>query len=347
MSHRRAVLGLFAAVAALVLSGCSPDSTPGADFAAVVEERDEALSRLDDAETRNEQLAADLNAARSELTDLRERVDVLEEDLRAEQAARAAIEENLERVLLPDEVNAEAERVCALLAADTSGNALTIMDSLISYEARWSVVVSLAELRDRVERCAAIDYLVEIGLGGEFGNTTPIVHKWVEDVRVRVLGSPTAADRDALRDTVADLNDLMDSVRVSLVETDPAELTVHFIPQAQFEEVLPQYAPGSDGFIWSLWDASGALTEGTVLIRSDGTSQELRSHLVREEVTQAFGLANDSFRYQDSIFQQAFTMVGDYAAIDEAIIRMLYHPQVRPGMDEAELRQVLDWRLGD
>ncbi len=72
-----------------------------------------------------------------------------------------------------------------------------------------------------------------------------------------------------------------------------------------------------------------------------------RGHLVREEVTHAFGMPNDSFKYRDSIFQSAWTAVSDYAAIDEVVIALVYRPGVHPGMGENELRQILDWSFDD
>ena len=51
-----------------------------------------------------------------------------------------------------------------------------------------------------------------------------------------------------------------------------------------------------------------------------------QKHLLREELTQSLGLANDSYLFDDSIFQQSWTNVTKYSQMDKDIIRLLYHP---------------------
>ena len=352
---------LTAAVAAgaVVLAGCTADPTRTAEYASVVAEREEALASLDtvsgqlddllnelddveseladvkrsldDTLTASEGLGADLRAAEAETSDLRKRVAVLEQLLEAEPFL---------------EIDQEVERVCAQILSDPSGDAVAEAALMISFDARWESHVTPADMENRVRTCVGFDYLTEIGLGAEFGDGANVVTKWVRDVRIVVAGSPTEADLAALDATMGDLNRLISSVTVSRASSGPSELTLHFIPLVEFDQVVPEYVPGNDGFFWVFRNSANELTDGTILIRSDFLEQVHRSHLVREEVTQAFGLMNDSFKYHDSIFQQSWTAVGDYAAIDEVIIALLYRPEVRPGMVRDEMRGVLDWQLG-
>ncbi|NJO03603.1 MAG: DUF2927 domain-containing protein [Bacteroidia bacterium] len=64
-------------------------------------------------------------------------------------------------------------------------------------------------------------------------------------------------------------------------------------------------------------------------------------HLLREELTQALGLMNDSMKYRDSIFYQNFTRTNAYTEMDRELIRLLYLVQIRPGMNAAEVEEVL------
>ena len=353
-------LALAVVAGAVVLAGCASDPTQSAEYTSMVAERDDALARLenvseqlddvlleldqleselvsvqrtlDDTTAERAALTADLRAADAEISELEERVAALEQSLGAE-------------VILP-EIDQEVERVCAQIVKDRSGNAIADAASLISFNDYWRSHVTPTDVESRVKTCAGFDYLIEIALGTEFGDNTAVVRKWVRDVRILVVGSPTEGDLAALDATIADLNRLIDSEEVRRVTSGPAELAVHFIPLVEFRGVIPQYESGNDGFVWIFWRADNSLTNGTVLIRSDGLDQVHRNHLVREELTQAFGMANDSFKYRDSIFQQSFTVVNDYAAIDEVVIALLYRQDVRPGMDGDALRLVLDWQLG-
>jgi hypothetical protein len=50
-----------------------------------------------------------------------------------------------------------------------------------------------------------------------------------------------------------------------------------------------------------------------------------QKHLLREELTQSLGLFNDSYKYENSIFQQRWTETTEYAPIDRVLIDMLYN----------------------
>ena len=64
-------------------------------------------------------------------------------------------------------------------------------------------------------------------------------------------------------------------------------------------------------------------------------------HLLREELTQSLGLARDSQRYDNSIFQKDWTTTNEYADIDRDVIRLLYHPQMQIGLNQISVEQVL------
>jgi hypothetical protein len=74
------------------------------------------------------------------------------------------------------------------------------------------------------------------------------------------------------------------------------------------------------------------------IVRANSTEQK---HLLREEFTQSLGLAKDSPLYMESIFQSAWTTTTEYAAIDKDLIRLLYHPDMGVGLNQAQVEEVL------
>jgi hypothetical protein len=143
---------------------------------------------------------------------------------------------------------------------------------------------------------------------------------------------------------VADLDRLIESITISRDDNAEGGISVHFVPVSEMSQLLPSYVPGNDGYFSSTWSCSGPLTTSVVLIGSD-VSETFRTHLIREEVTQAFGFATDSDKYQASIFQSAYTDVDSYAALDEVLISLLYDPRVKPNATAAELRTALTWKF--
>jgi hypothetical protein len=72
--------------------------------------------------------------------------------------------------------------------------------------------------------------------------------------------------------------------------------------------------------------------------RANATEQK---HLLREELTQALGLAKDSPLYMESIFQSRWTTTNEYAPIDRDLIRLLYHPEMLTGLNANQTEVVL------
>jgi hypothetical protein len=182
----------------------------------------------------------------------------------------------------------------------------------------------------------AVDYLMEIAFGAEFGSEPAVVHKWTQDVRIAVHGDPNADDLAALDDVVGDLNNLIDTIEISVV-TSGQNVELYFAPESEFASIEPGYVPVNMGFFWTWWDGTQAYTAAHVLVSTTDVTQAERNHLIREELTQSMGLMQDSYTYEDSMFYQGWTETPAYSDLDEQLIQMLYLPGIEPGLtaDEA------------
>jgi len=183
---------------------------------------------------------------------------------------------------------------------------------------------------------AAVNYFVEIAFGSEYGDNSSVIHKWTSDVRIAVHGNPNADDLAALGDVIWDLNELIDTIDISVV-TSGQNVDLYFAPETEFSGIESGYVPVNMGFFNTWWDASQAYTEAHILISTTGVTQPERDHLIREELTQSLGLMRDSYAYEDSMFYQGWTETPAYSDLDEQLIEMLYLPTIQPGMtvDEA------------
>jgi hypothetical protein len=188
-----------------------------------------------------------------------------------------------------------------------------------------------------------ISYFLEVALGSEFGNTHPVIKKWEEPIRIRVYGSPTADDLNTLRAVIADINRLVDTIDLEMStragERSP-NIKIYFIPEPHFKQYEPNYEPLNYGFFWTWWDQEN-LDQAHVLISTTHITQKERNHLIREELTQALGLMNDSNRYPDSIFYAPWTDITSYSEIDKALIALLYRPEIHAGMTRSQVWEVL------
>jgi hypothetical protein len=202
-----------------------------------------------------------------------------------------------------------------------------------------------------------INYFLEVALNSEYGDSKPTIKKWDSDINITVFGSPTPEDLRTLQVVIDELNTLVSGIRLQISSTTSpknqlplhrnhhshspnSNLEIYFVPESDFAKYEPNYQPVNYGFFWNWWNDKNAIHRSRVLISTVGVTQKERSHLVREELTQALGLMGDSEQYSDSIFYQGWTETTHYAEIDKALIEMLYRPEIRPGMSKSQVLQV-------
>ncbi|MCU0548095.1 MAG: DUF2927 domain-containing protein [Leptolyngbya sp. Prado105] len=189
---------------------------------------------------------------------------------------------------------------------------------------------------------AQIDYFMEIAMGAEYNQeSAPRIRKWSGEIRIQVLGRPTSADRTTLQTVIREINELTrGSIRMQITNRNP-NLTIHFAPESRFKQLEPAYVPVNFGFFITRWNTRGMINYANILVASTGITQKERSHLIREELTQSLGLMRDSYRYSDSMFYQSWTDITRFSDLDKALIQMLYMPELKPGMTQAEALRVL------
>ena len=185
-----------------------------------------------------------------------------------------------------------------------------------------------------------LEYFFEIAFGSEYGTSQPIIHKWTNNIRIKINGTPTNKDLDSLNQVIAELNSLLSGISLDIV-TYNQNIDIYFTAVDQFASILPGYIPGNMGYFTVWWDSSDAIYKAKILIAIDDVSQQERSHLIREELTQSLGIMKDSYRYKDSVFYQGWTDTLNYSPIDRTIVSLLYDPRLRSGMTQEQIISLL------
>lgn len=192
------------------------------------------------------------------------------------------------------------------------------------------------DAHDTVTSNEAIAYFLDIALGTEYGNADPVIRKWQGSINIQVKGSPTFEDEQTLQAVVAELQQLT-GLTITLDSADP-NMTLYFVPESEFSDYDPNYIPINLGFAWIGWNSHDVIHQARILITTEGISQTERNHLIREEVTQAIsGCMKDSDDYADSIFYQAWTQTTEFSSLDRDVIRLMYRPDIQPGMDRDQV----------
>ncbi len=188
------------------------------------------------------------------------------------------------------------------------------------------------------------------------GNIT--VAKWVKPLRYELVG---ATAEDAAR--VASL--AMRVRRLTNIDIAPAEVQepnvrLSFVPFRHRSNAVFQLtdqgvlgpAVGSLVLRWrdterekclgliSVDPISGAIGKTDILIK-DELPPRIRNACIVEEIVQSLGLMNDDPRARPSIFNDSQEFL-DLTTHDEFLLRILYDPRVRPGMNLQIMRPLVE-----
>lgn len=175
----------------------------------------------------------------------------------------------------------------------------------------------------------ALNYFNEIAANSEFKGVKPIT-KWKKDIRIKLHGDYNDADLAVLNDLIDYCSAIEGMPGISLVDAE-ANVDIYFVPSKSMKDYIRDYVDGNLGFFEVYWNGAYEIYSGTIAISTDRTGPLDRQHLLWEELVQSLGLLNDSYTYQDSIFQQDYSVVQHPSALDFAILRMLYAPAVVAG----------------
>jgi hypothetical protein len=191
-----------------------------------------------------------------------------------------------------------------------------------------------------------IAYFEEIALGFEFGPAEEVTRKWANDMKIFVGGNKTPTMMSELQTIITEINDLStDGFDMSIVDDSLQSNFYIFLGSgADYADKYPSQSSlvNTNWGLFSLyWDDSGHFYLGNMyvdILRANAAEQK---HLLREELTQSLGLAKDSNKYPESIFQTAWTTTDEYANIDRDLIRLLYHPQMEVTLNATQVETVL------
>ena len=202
---------------------------------------------------------------------------------------------------------------------------------------------AIGAMRSNTEIAADI---LDLTFRMESGRALPVMTRFEGPITVALTGDVPPSAR-------AELGRLIGRFRaeagIDISQTNgPASITVDFQPKSALRRAVPSAACFVVPGVSSLKEYSAARNTTTVdwgrLIRrekvaviapSDSSPQEVRDCL-HEELAQAMGPLNDLFRLPDSVFNDD-NFHAVLTGFDMLVLRAHYAPDLRSGMNEAEV----------
>jgi hypothetical protein len=184
---------------------------------------------------------------------------------------------------------------------------------------------------------------VPVRIGVRFGDSVPPDRQSTDRARIASFAARLAA----ITGHPIFLDDANPNFLIHIVSEDEREAL-----GPKMRALLPNLSPGDVAgitnmqrttycLVYALSEGnSGSYTRAFAVIRAEHPDL-LRLSCLHEELTQGLGLPNDSPRARPSIFNddEEFALLTDH---DELLLRMLYSPELRPGMSAPEARPIVE-----
>ena len=183
----------------------------------------------------------------------------------------------------------------------------------------------------------------EVCLDSEFvtAGDPSFVQKWDSPIFYMIHGEATEEDRDVLEDFALWLNTVEGFPGISETQnTWEANLNIYFTDEQGLINIMGPNYTGLDGAVTFWYDGADVIYNAVICIRTD-IDQEVRNSVILEEVYNGLGPVQDTDLRPDSLIWQGYSIPQALTAVDELILQLLYHPDIRCGMNAAECETVI------
>ncbi len=185
----------------------------------------------------------------------------------------------------------------------------------------------------------AKSYFKEIALGSEYGNSQDkIIRKWVDDIQLFIPKNTPSYLKTELSIIINELNALITPIKIYLTNQESnANLRLYVGTAEEYIKAEPRakkLLTNNLGLFYVYPNQKGEIKKGTVFLDTIRLkAKDTQKHLLREELTQALGLMNDSEKYPDSIFYQKWSRTNAFSPLDKEVIQILYDYRIKVGLN--------------
>ena len=176
-------------------------------------------------------------------------------------------------------------------------------------------------------------YFREVCLDAEIINSgnPEVLQKWDEPILYCICGSPTQEDTDTVEGFVQWLNTLegFPGMKETHQETD-ANYRIHFCSHEEMIQLMGSAFVDTDGAVTFRY-LDDRIYDAIVCIRTD-LNQYLRNSVILEEIYNSLGPIQDTLLRSDSIIYADYSEPQQLTAMDELILKLLYHPDMKCGL---------------
>jgi len=201
-----------------------------------------------------------------------------------------------------------------------------------------------------------IDYFKEIALQSEYDDNPKRVIKWEKSMLLYVIKKEESnLQMSVIKKTIVEINQLAtDGFKIILTnDLSRSNAILYLCNKEQVAELNPYFYEmltkdidyDITGLAYTEFDTKMHNIDKALIFINSEYSFDIQESTILEEITQSLGLAFDSKTYTNSIFyEEKFKQkvrVNEYSRLDRDIVRLLYHPKMKSGLDSIEVERVI------
>ncbi len=187
-----------------------------------------------------------------------------------------------------------------------------------------------------------ISYFNEVCLDAEFVNSgdPSCIQKWTVPITYIIEGDATEQDLEMLKGFEDWLNTIEGFPGI-LGTDDPlrANLQIYFCSQPDMVDIMGDDFYGLDGGV-TFWYDNNEIYRAVICYRND-IDQTVRNSVILEEIYNGLGPIQDTQLRLDSIIYAGFSAPQELTEVDELLLRLLYHPDIRCGMYSRHCEEII------
>jgi len=192
-----------------------------------------------------------------------------------------------------------------------------------------------------------IDLFLEATLGSEYGSDVQNIRKWKTNINYYVLGDSAGYLEEELENIVQELHDITEeSLTIQRIfNQQEANFIVVLGDDSIYHDLFPENSHEIEdqlGLSSFNYNNKYEIEFASIFVKMDKIDKIEEMHILREEFTQALGIPNDLDFLVNSILYQRRSKTNYYLDFDKAIIKILYHRSILPGMGPSSCRSLLN-----
>lgn len=211
----------------------------------------------------------------------------------------------------------------------------------------WMMAVCLPSAAGNPPPDQLRDGFFKVVFGLEYGRRhgdSQRVKKFTDTVRFHVVNLARENRAAAVHAFISSLPGKVTGLRSMLVrDRETANFTIFLVDRDNFSQVVSRelradaVAMGARCLV-GVRTRNGRILSSTAVIVTD--DPYLFQRCMVEEILQGLGPMNDNATLSESVFNDS-SRHTNFTSFDQALMRMLYHPAIRPGMTGSEVHQLL------